>query len=90
MKGYTDNILAQLAQLALSAVMYCISRLYFLYRSGTLLAQLALSKIVCATCAKFVPLKNKLKPLLIADCATNATNAMIFYSKIRIQCTSTH
>ena len=75
MKGYTDNILAQLAQLAFSAIMYCISRLYFLYRSGTLLAQLAFSKLVCATCAKFVPLKNSLKALLLLNCATCATYA---------------
>jgi len=43
--------------------------------SVALSALSALSNIVCATCAKFVPLKTVLKPLLLLVCAENATCA---------------
>lgn len=71
MKSYFKYSVAQVALLALS----------FIYKGlawhfvGTLLAQLAFSKIVCATCAKFVPLKNSLKALLLLNYATYATYA---------------
>jgi len=81
MKNYFKNILAQLAQLAFSFVKYCISISNTVYVNGTNLAQLALSKIVCATYAKLVPLKNVLKPLLILDCANCATYATQYLRK---------
>jgi hypothetical protein len=71
MKSYFKNNVAFVALLALS----------FIYKGlawhfvGTLLAQLSFSKLVCATCAKFVPLKNSLKALLLLNCATCATYA---------------
>ncbi len=71
MKNYFKNIVAFVALLALSF----IGGRCELILVGTLLALLALSKIVCATCAKFVPLKNALKALLLLDSATNATCA---------------
>jgi hypothetical protein len=75
MKNYFKNTMAQLAQLAFYALMYCFSIFYTACTNGTLLAQLAFSKIVCATYAKFVPLKNTLKALLLLNCATCATYA---------------
>jgi len=71
MKSYFKNSVAFVAFVALS----------FIYKSlawhfvGTLLALLAFSKIVYAICAKFVPLKNVLKALLLLNCATCATCA---------------
>lgn len=81
MKSYFNNIVAQLAQLAFCSLKHCFLMFYTLYASGTLLAQLALLKIVCATCAKFVPLKNSLKALLLLDCATCATYATQYFRK---------
>jgi hypothetical protein len=72
MKNYFKNIVAQVALLALSFI-HKGFRWHFV---GILLAQLAFSKIGCATCAKFVPLKNSLKALLLLSYATYATCAM--------------
>ena len=71
MKSYFKNKVAFVALLALSFI-YKGLAWYFV---GTTLAQLAFSKLVCATCAKFVPLKNSLKALLLLNCATCATYA---------------
>ncbi len=71
MKNYFKNIVAQVALLTLSF----INKGFPLHFVGTTLAQLAFSKIVCATYARFVPLKNSLKALLILNCATCATYA---------------
>jgi len=71
MKSYFKN----------SVVFVALAALSFIYKSlawhfvGTLLALLALSKIVYANRAKFVPLKNVLKTLLLLNCATCATCA---------------
>jgi len=77
MKNFYKNIVALLALLALSFIGGALQRLL----NGTLLALLALSFLVCATCAKFVPLKNSPKPLLLLNCANYATCATY---KIRI------
>jgi hypothetical protein len=66
---------AQLAQLAFSHLKHCASIVCVVFVIGTNLAQLAFSKLVCATCAKLVPLKNSLKALLLLNCATCATYA---------------
>ena len=71
MKNYIKNSVAQVALLALSFIHKGLAWHFV----GITLAQLAFSKIVCATCAKFVPLKNSLKPLSLLDCATCATYA---------------
>ena len=71
MKSYFKNLMAFVALLALSF----IHRGLAWHFVGILLAQLAFSKLVCATCAKLVPLKNSLKPLSLLDCATCATYA---------------
>ena len=71
MKSYFKNNVAFVALLALSFIHKGLTWHFV----GTTLAQLAFSKAVCATCAKFVPLKNSLKPLSLLDCATCATYA---------------
>lgn len=71
MKNYIKNSVAQVALLALSFIHKGLTWHFV----GTSLAQLAFSKIVCATYAKFVPLKNSLKALLLLNCATCATYA---------------
>ncbi|MCZ2128690.1 MAG: hypothetical protein LC109_00295 [Bacteroidia bacterium] len=71
MKNYIKNSVAQVALLALSFIHKGLAWHFV----GTLLAQLSFSKLVCATCAKFVPLKNSLKALLLLNCATCATYA---------------
>lgn len=71
MKSYFKNSVAQVALLALSFIHKGLTWHFV----GILLAQLAFSKLVCATCAKFVPLKNSLKALLLLNCATCATYA---------------
>lgn len=71
MKNYIKNSVAQVALLALSFIHKGLAWHFI----GILLAQLAFSKLVCATCAKFVPLKNSLKALLLLNCATCATYA---------------
>ena len=71
MKNYFKNSVAFVALVALSFV----GRGFKPILDGTFLALLALSKIVCATYAKFVPLKNALKALLLLSCATCATCA---------------
>jgi len=71
MKSYFKNNVAFVALLALSFIHKGLAWHFV----GTLLAQLAFSKLVCATCAKFVPLKNSLKALLLLNCATCATCA---------------
>jgi hypothetical protein len=64
----------QMAFVALLALSFIYKGLAWHF-VGTTLAQLAFSKLVCATCAKFVPLKNSLKALLLLNCATCATYA---------------
>jgi len=71
MKSYFKNNVAFVALLALSFIHKGLTWHFV----GTTLAQLAFSKIVCATYAKFVPLKNSLKALLLLNCATCATYA---------------
>jgi len=71
MKNYIKNSVAQVALLALSFIHTGLAWHFV----GTLLAQLSFFKLVCATCAKFVPLKNSLKALLLLNCATCATYA---------------
>ena len=71
MKSYFKNNVAFVALLALSFIHKGLAWHFV----GTTLAQLAFPKIVCATYAKFVPLKNSLKALLILNCATYATYA---------------
>ena len=71
MKNYIKNSVAPVALLALSFIHKGLAWHFI----GILLAQLAFSKLVCATCAKFVPLKNSLKALLLLNCATYATYA---------------
>lgn len=71
MKNYFKNKVALLALLAPSFIHKGL-RWHFV---GTLLAQLAFSKLVCATCAKLVPQQNRLKALLLLNCATCATYA---------------
>jgi hypothetical protein len=46
---------AQVAQVAFSFVNICISITYTAFVSGTSLAQVAFSKLVCATLKQFVP-----------------------------------
>jgi hypothetical protein len=75
MKNFTKYKVAFVAFVAQSIQNPLLVSVWRLLKFGTLLAQLAFSKIVCATCAKFVPLKNSLKPLLLLDCATCATYA---------------
>jgi hypothetical protein len=71
MKSYFKNNVAFVALLALSFIHKGLAWHFV----GITLAQLAFSKIVCATRAKFVPLKNSLKALLLLNCATCATYA---------------
>jgi hypothetical protein len=71
MKSYFKNNMAFVALLALSFINKGLTWHFV----GTTLAQLTFSKLVCATYAKFVPLKNGLKALLILNCATCATYA---------------
>lgn len=75
MKSYFKNKVAFVAFVAQSNLNPLLVSVWRLLRFGTLLAQVAFSKTVCATCAKFVPLKNSLKPLSLLDCATCATYA---------------
>lgn len=75
MKNYFNNIVALLALLAQTSRNPLIEQVSGLSRFGITLAQLSLSKKVCATCAKLVPLKNSMKAFLLTSCATNATNA---------------
>lgn len=77
MRNYTKNSMAQVALLALSFIHKGLPWHFV----GTLLAQLAFPKLVCATCAKFVPLKNSPKALLLLSCATCATYANNNYRK---------
>lgn len=71
MKSYFKNNMAFVALLALSF----IHKGFAWHFVGILLARMAFLKLVCATCAKFVPLKNSLKALLLLNCATCATYA---------------
>lgn len=75
MKNYFKNIVAQVSLLAQTSLNPLIEQALVLFRFGTTLAQLSLSKKVCATCAKLVPLKNSMKAFLLLSCATNDTNA---------------
>ena len=75
MKNFTKYKVAFVAFVAQSSQNPLLIGVWRLLRFGILLAQLAFSKIVCATYAKFVPLKNSLKALLLLNCATCATYA---------------
>ena len=75
MKNYIKNSVAQVALLALSFIHKGLAWHFV----GTLLAQTGIFKNslchLCQVCAKFVPLKNSLKALLLLNCATCATYA---------------
>lgn len=75
MRSYFKNMVAQVALLAQKPQNPLVEQVSGLFRFGTTLAQLALSKKLVPLMPNLCHLNATLKPALPLGCATNATNA---------------